>query len=494
MSLEPLTTFLAARDIAVLRDPESAQRALLSRILSASKGSATAQALGISGDESFEEFLDLSPRPYSFYAPFVDQALRGDRIAFGRDPIVALGETSGSFGKPKLIPHTAASLDRIARFAKRLLLFQLRDGEHYIPRYTKWLSVAASTRVRVDRGMRIGFISGLMHQIAQKKRGNLMLPTPEVAAIDDWGERIQRSVTEAWDKRVGTMLGVPAYLVRFLEVASERAHGRPLGEVWPLLGRVYYGGTSIAPYRERMERMLGQPLRVQGLYTATEGSFGAELDAMSPGEIHLMVDLAVFAFRDVERPHSRPLPAWEVSPGHRYELFVTTLGGLIQYEIGDVLEVTHSRPLRVRVSGRTEEEINIATEKLSLKQAHATLAKIAEMGRLHRDHFIVTADPTHPRRHLWIVEALECVHDIDAAGLIDSALKSINPSYATLRQGDAMLDRPRVVVCDAGCFDAYINAGFATRGQFKFRHLFRDAKALECTAGLESFAPYIGAT
>jgi hypothetical protein len=57
-----------------------------------------------------------------------------------------------------------------------------------------------------------------------------------------------------------------------------------------------------------------------------------------------------------------------------------------------------------------------------------------------------------------------------------------------------MLDRPRVVVCDAGCFDAYINAGFATRGQFKFRHLFRDAKALECTAGLESFAPYIGAT
>jgi hypothetical protein len=240
-----------------------------------------------------------------------------------------------------------------------------------------------------------------------------------------------------------------------------------------------------------MEAMLGRQLRAQGLYTATEGSFGAELDAMFPGEIHLMADLAVFAFRDFDQPGSVLQPAWEVSRGRRYEVVVTTLGGLIQYQIGDVLEVMETRPLRVRVVGRTQEEINLATEKLSLKQAHAALEQVASRADLHRDRFIVVADPMHPRRHLWIVEAAQPVDDEDAAVLIDRALASINPSYAALRQGDAVLSRPRVVVCGPGCFDEYIAAGFATRGQFKFRHFFPDAQALTRTSGLESFARHI---
>ncbi|MDP9202609.1 MAG: GH3 auxin-responsive promoter family protein, partial [Gemmatimonadota bacterium] len=466
---------------------------LLRRILTQSKGSAVAKALGISGDESFAEFLELAPRSYSFYVPFVEQTLDGDHLAFGREPIVALGETSGSLGNPKLIPHSAASLECVRQFAKRLLLFQLLDGDHYIPMYTKWLAVTASTNVRIDRGIPVGFISGLMYQIAQKKRRGFLLPTPAIAAISDWDERIQESVAEAWDKRVGTMLGVPAYLMRFLEAASVRANGKPLGEVWPLLGRVYYSGTSIAPYREQMERTLGRRLRVQGLYTATEGSFGAELDPMSPGELHLMVDLAVFAFRDLEEPGSGLVSAWEVTRGHRYEVLVTTPAGLIQYQIGDVLEVTETCPLRIRVVGRTEEEINIATEKLSLKQAYATLERALRTD-VHRDHFMVVPDPMNPRRHLWIVEASEPGSDVEAAVLIDGALASINPSYAALRQGDAVLDRPRVVVCEPGSFDAYIAAGFAMRGQFKFRHLFPDAEALKRTIGLEAFARQLGAT
>lgn len=139
-----------------------------------------------------------------------------------------------------------------------------------------------------------------MYGIAQKKRTVFLLPTPRVAAIADWDERIRQSVTEAWTERLGTMLGVPAYLCRFLDEAVAQARWKPLRDIWPMLGRIYYSGTPIDPYRDQLERVLGRSLIFRGLYTATEGSLGAELDPRSPGELHLMVDMNVFSF-DGER-------------------------------------------------------------------------------------------------------------------------------------------------------------------------------------------------
>lgn len=488
MSLEPFTTVMASRHRKVLANFEQAQRALLRQILASSRGSAAANALGLTGDESFEEFLDVPAQDYSFYRPLVERTFDGDRSTFGRDPVIAFGETSGSMGSPKLIPHTAASLDGIRRFAERLLLFQLLEGRHYIPQFTKWLAVTASTNVRIDRGIPVSFISGLMYGIAQKKRRGFILPTPRVAAIADWDERIRQSVAEAWTKPVGTMLGVPAYLCRFLDEASAQAQGKPLCDVWPMLGRIYYSGTSIAPHRNQLERVLGRSLTIRGLYTATEGSFAAELDPRFPGELHLMPDMNVFTFRDADESRARPVAAWELARGRRYEILVTTLAGLCQYRIGDVVEVTGTRPLRIRVTGRAEEEINLATEKLSLKQAHAVIDQVAGLASIHRDHFIVMPDPAHPRRHVWIIESPSPRDEARASTLVDAALAAINPSYEALRRGNAVLERPRVIVLAGGSFDSYIRAGFAARGQFKFRHIFKDAEALLGTPGLEALA------
>lgn len=115
MSLEPITTLLAARHRRALANPESAQRALLRRLLAQCHEGAVATSLGLTRDMSFDEFLDVSPRDHSSYASLVEQAFQGGLHTFGRDPVVAFGETSGSLGPPKLIPHTAASLNAIER-------------------------------------------------------------------------------------------------------------------------------------------------------------------------------------------------------------------------------------------------------------------------------------------------------------------------------------------------------------------------------------------
>lgn len=486
MSLEPLTTIFTRWYEGQLLRPETAQRKLLQSILASMQGSPVAAALKLKAGMPFEEFLAVSAQEYAFYEPFVQQVLEGNRNAFGRDPILALGETSGSMGHPKLIPHSAGSLKRFAWFVQMVLIFQLRDGKHYFPNFTKWLLISASSSVRLERGVPIGFISGLMYRGTRSSRPGFILPSPEVAAITDWEERTRRNITEAADKRVGTIFGVPAYLLHFLRRAEEQT-GKLPGEVWPLLKAVYYSGTSIDSHKAEIERLLkNTQLIIRGLYLSTEGFFGAELDAEAQGQLRLLPDMAVFAFRDVHASEKRLRAVWELEAGHQYEVIVTTIAGLCQYRIGDVIEVTRTHPLLVRIIGRVGEEINLATEKLSAKQAEAAMAQAGENLRCSKERFVVLPDPTHSRRHLWILEQSEASAVSGAAQTLDRAVAALNPSYATLRAGDAMLAPPRVILQPPGVFDAYVAQGFARRGQFKFKHVFSSAEKLLATPGLEN--------
>lgn len=491
--LEPLTTAFTWWYERQLTDPEPAQRKLLHRILSSAAGSPVADALKVSQGTSFEEFLTIPPRPYDFYEPFVQRVLDGDRHAFGRVPIVALGETSGSMGRPKLIPHSVVSLKRFSWFVQLVLIFQLRDGNYYLPKLTKWFLVTASSSVRIEKGMPIGFISGLMYRGARSSRPGFILPSPEVAAIQDWDERIRRGVAEAVPRRVGTIFGVPAYLLHFLHRTQEMTGRRP-GEIWPLLQTVYYSGTSIASHKAEIQNLLaGKPLVIRGLYMSTEGYFGAELDRDADGQMRLLPDMAVLTFRDMDASEGRLRALWELERGHRYEVMVTTTSGLFQYRIGDVIEIAQTQPLRVRITGRVGEEINLATEKLSVKQAEAALAQAGPAAGCSPDRFMVVPDPAHPRRHLWIVERAAIGGGVGAGPAIDRALASINPSYAALRAGDSMLVAPRAALIPPGAFDAYVKQGFARRGQFKFKHIFPSAETLLATPGLETLEPVIHA-
>jgi hypothetical protein len=487
MFLEPFTTIAAWRRLRRLGDPEPAQRALLKRILASCAGSPVSDLLGLRGDETFEEFLGLEPRDYSAFAPLVERARDGDLRTFGRSPVIALGMTSGSTGAPKLVPYNAESRDLFRRFLRVVRLLQVCRGRTFLPHRTKWLLVAAPGRVRDEGVLPAGFISGLMYLEARAQRGASVLPSPEVAALDDWGERVRRSAAEALGEPVGTLFGVPAYLDAFLREAAEQSRGRPLGEVWPRLEEVYYSGTDAQAHWAGIEARLGRAVAWRGLYMATEGVFGAELDDDAAGLLRLLPDLAVMTFLD----GGRLRPMWDLERGCRYELVVTTVSGLIQYRLGDLIEVVEASPLRVRLAGRVGDELNLATEKLSCRQAEAAVAEAGPAAGLDAARFVVLPDATGPRRHLWVAEGAPDGADGAAAIAIDRALARLNPSYAALRACDAVLAPPRVVVVPRGTFDAYVRAGVARCGQFKFRHLFPSREALLRAEGMDAVAPYL---
>jgi hypothetical protein len=491
MGLEPFTSAMTRSYLRRVGDPEPVQRALLRRIVDNCAESPVGQALGLGRSMSFEEYLIVPPRDYAFYHPFVQRLLAGENGLFGREPVTALGETSGSSGQPKLIPHTASSLACIARYTRLLILFQLWQLPTYLPRFSRWLCVTASSSVRRQNSLAIGFISGLIYTQAQSTRRFSMLPSPAIAAVESWDERMKQTVVEAVQRRVGTLFGVPAYLERFLAQAALHLKTDRLQKVWPLLDEVYYSGTGIDAHRAVLQAYFDRPLLFRSLYMATEGVFAAELDTNAGGWMRLLPEMAVYAFRDVEDPTARLRALWELELGHSYELLISTLAGLCQYRIGDVVEVDRKHPLRFRIAGRVGDEINLATEKLSPEQALATLAELAPQLGVSATRFLVVPDATSPRRHLWLLEKERAVVPGDAAAQLDGILARINPSYAALRAGDTVLQKPRIVLLPPGAYDAYVRSGFAQRGQFKFRHVFASADRLRANADLAYLVPLL---
>jgi acyl-CoA synthetase (AMP-forming)/AMP-acid ligase II len=489
MALEPFTSVLARSYLRRIGDTEPTQRALLRAIVSSCADGAVGKSLGLQQEMSFEEYLGVPPQEYAFYYPFVQRILEGEDCVFGSEPIIALGETSGSTGKPKLVPHTASSLACIAQFTRLTVLFQLWHSPHYFPRFTRWLLITASSSVRLHKSIAIGFISGLMYRQAQSARKISVLPSPSVAAIESWDERIRQTVVEAVKERVGTLFGVPAYLERFLAQVALHQKTAQLQRVWPLLDEIYYSGTGIEAHRSVLQAYFDRPLITRSLYMATEGLFAAELDAGAGGWMRLLPDMAVYTFRDVDDEGARLRGMWELQPGRRYELLVTTRSGLCQYRIGDILEVEGPSPIRVRIAGRVGDEINIATEKLSSKQAQATLAGLAAEIGVSAARFLVLPDPLSPRLHLWVLEQERGIVASDPAAQIDRRLAEINSSYAALRVGDAVLEKPRVVLLPPGSFDAYVQSGFKKRGQFKFPHVFPSWDRLRAHADLANLIP-----
>jgi hypothetical protein len=491
MALEPFTSVMARWYLRRIANPEPAQRALLRMMLNSCIDGAVGQTLGLRRGMSFEEYLRVPATDYAFYHPFVERVLEGEHNVFGRAPVTALGETSGSTGRPKLIPHTATSLGCIARFTRLILLFQLWHLPYYLPRFTRWLCMTASSSVRFHKTIAIGFISGLMYKQAQSARKLSVLPSPRIAAVESWDERMRQTVVEAVKERVGTLFGVPAYLERFLAQAALYHKTDRLERVWPSLDEIYYSGTGIEAHRSALQTYFARPLIMRSLYMATEGVFAAELDGNAGGWMRLLPDMAVYTFRDVDDPRGRMLGTWELRPSRRYELLVTTWSGLCNYQIGDILEIDATSPLRVRVAGRVGDEINIATEKLSTQQAQAMMAELASQLGVSATRFLVAPDPLSARRHLWLLETERAAGPADAAAQLDQILARINPSYAALRVGDAVLQKPRVVLLQPGAFDPYVRSGFAKRGQFKFRHVYTSAGPIRDNPGLAFALPLL---
>lgn len=454
-------------------DPQPAQAALLKQIAAKLAGSAVSRQTGLVPGVDLRELKALPITRSSAWTQQLETDAQG-YPTFGNERVLKFALTSGTSSTPKKFPITASYLRTWQAFTKAMFVAEGRArGLNLLGHImgTKSLMLMATPEVTPARGKAPpeGYNSGMITKHTPWILRRNYVPNSDVVALPTWEQKFELLSRQAphWD--LGGVAGLPAVIREFLTRMRATA-GRPLGEVWPHMRIILVGGGALTTeLQDRVKELVGsRKLEFIETYFATEGQFGHTLGDTQAG---LVLNPLAAHFQFLDPRTQQRLALHEVTVGFEGFLIVTTMGGLVNYQIGDLIRVRSLSPLRIEVAGREHEEISICGDKLSLGQCGQALAQ-------------TLGAETAPYFSVW-VEDRSLVFALDAgaaspevAGQLDAALQATNPIYRENRKNDVLALPARVQPLEKAHVEQYFQRNL-DRGQFKGKRLFPTRAAFE---------------
>ncbi len=460
--------FLAAQT-----DLRAAQQARLDVILRSMRGSDFGRSHSLDKVRSLEDLQHAAPvRTYAELQPWFDRIVAGEKGVLTTEPVRMLLETSGTTGRPKLLPSTR-TWEASVSAAQKLWVLRMVGDHPEIGEGQALTVVSPRVHSTSAGGLPIGSNTGRMHE-EQPWYVRVRYPIPSaVYALKPsqlkWYALLRyalqtdiSSITTAnpstillmcrllqeWrlelshDLADGTLRHGPArFLGRLERFKLERrlrrvappADFRP-AHIWSLkLVNCWKGGPA-GYFTARLPEALGAdvPIREVGI-TASEGYFALPLGDDWPGGVMWPLGHVLEFIGDDGRPRF----GWELEVGERVRLVITTEAGLFRYDLADTLEVVGrvgQLPV-LRFVGKTGRWLNATGEKVTEAQVSAAMKRA------------VSTTPGVPvagfsARTRWaevptIEVAVEGGDDGQAAELIrafDLALRAENVEYDTKRE------------------------------------------------------------
>jgi hypothetical protein len=251
---------------------------------------------------------------------------------------------------------------------------------------------------------------------------------------------------------------------------------------------IVHGGTSFAPYKERLRALLGADLWTLDGYSATEGGMLAVQDGPADPSLLPLVDLGTFfefvPLADAGPPDAPRFRLHETEPGQDYAVVLTTNAGIWSYYVGDVVRFVSARPWRLVFTGRIAHMLNGFGEHVSggeiekavLEAGRVTGARVREYTAAAR-----YPSPEAPTgRHVHYVEFDGPPPDLARMGaVIDATIRAGNADYDAHRAEKYGIDVPLVVPVPAGTFLAWMKARGKLGGQNKIPRVLKPDQEVE---------------
>lgn len=395
---------------------------------------------------------------YENYADSIERMAQGQGDVLFAGQALAFERTGGSDGGGKLIPYTRHSL---ADFQTALLPWLSCLVTHYgiNSGYAYW-SISPATRqseltagghpIGLADGAYLGDMAlrafaqvscvphwvGTVDNIPDWELTTLywLVRCPDLALISVWSPTFFTRLLDGLERRKDALSGLlenGATLAK-RPLPADRAALQRLSayyligdakQLWPRLKLVScWTDASSRPYADELQsRLPGVPMQGKGLL-ATEG---VTTVPDQEGRPILAADSGFYEFLD---DHGNIRDAWELRQGDRYEVIMTTSGGLYRYRSGDRIRCEGFRgdvPVLVFV-GRNGLVSDLVGEKLTEAFVAQCLEKLPG--------FRMLVPVTSGSRHYALV--LEHRYGTQAKTLlpvVESQLMS-NPQYAYARK------------------------------------------------------------
>jgi hypothetical protein len=318
-------------------------------------------------------------------------------------------------------------------------------------------------------------------------------PSKRVSLMSEWESKLKAMVSEVKNEDVGSIIGVPSWMMVLLQKVLKETNASNIAEVWPNLEVFFHGGISFKPYREQYKGLIGGNINYYEIYNASEGFFGIQ-DRSNSDEMLLMLDYGIFyEFIPMDEFHlsNRKVVSLEgVEVGKNYAMVITTNGGLWRYLIGDTVVFTSIDPFRIKISGRTKHYINAFGEELMINNVESALATACkETGASIVDY---TGAPIFMQQgnsgaHEWIFEFSTEPNNLDEfTDVFDGLLKSLNSDYEAKRYNNITLKRPVIHTAKPDLFYNWMESRGKLGGQNKVPRLSNDREYIDPLLELNS--------
>lgn len=315
-------------------------------------------------------------------------------------------------------------------------------------------------------------------------------PSKSISLMAEWEAKMNKIVKVTAVQNITTLAGVPSWTLVLLRKVLAHTGAQTINQVWPNLETYTHGGVSFIPFKKQFDEIFNLPnLHYMETYNASEGFFGYQdvYGANYQGDLLLMIDHGVFyefiPMDHINQDQSNTLSLHQVELHTPYALVISTNAGLWRYQIGDILVFTHLYPFRFRITGRTQQCINVFGEELMIANVEKAIQIACDATQSVITEFTgcpIFMDNTVTGGHQWLMEFAKSPADLDEFTVaFDNALKSLNSDYQAKRYKDFVLNSPIIQCVVENTFYDWMKQRGKLGGQHKVPRLSNSRKYVD---------------
>ena len=376
---------------------------------------------------------------YDYIRPYIEETIKGNNTALTNSKILYWGQTSGTSGKPKLIPITKHVIDTYNSMSFRIILNYIKE----FPRRAgfldgKWFVLPSFPLLRYESdGRPVGFITGIIiHPFGIYSYKKFLKPfyyyPLKFLNIQNAETRFKKIANDIKGKNITYTMGVTSVMVNLLDKIVKYNNAENLLEILPNYKFAIFSGGGTRNYLNRFYDIIGRQVDVREGYFATEGSFAVQ--KYNKPVMEFAYDSCFFEFiPNLKNDHiiSERLLINQLDKNKEYSLVITSYNGLYAYNMGDIIKVVSTDPIEIQFSYR-EGVIDLADEKLTPNEIYTAVMNATKKCNCEFVDFCLVGIYNPKPHYNFLFEFNEKREPLDLKGFlneIDKNLQELNNVY-----------------------------------------------------------------